>query len=61
MPETWRPLNDATKAALAEMSDDPFTQAAIWRVYLNAPHLLDHHRVILRLSLAVATADPRED
>lgn len=32
---------DAVQAALREMHPDPFTQAAIERLYQNAPGLLD--------------------
>lgn len=33
-------LTDAVKAALADFHPDPFTQAAIWRTFTNAPGLL---------------------
>jgi hypothetical protein len=34
-------LTISTQAALRDMHPDPFVQAALWRLYVEAPGLLD--------------------
>jgi hypothetical protein len=36
----FRPIPDRAKAVLAELHPDPFVQAAIWKVFQEAPGLL---------------------
>lgn len=52
MLTTPKPILDALKA----LNPDPFTQAAIQRLYTEAPGLLDHHVVIV-LDDAAAMAE----
>lgn len=39
-------MNDAVRQALQEMHPDPFVQVAIWRLYTEAPGLLDEATAI---------------
>lgn len=52
---TWAPIPDAAKAVLADQHPDPFVQAAIWRLWSEAPGLLDAD---LAQALHAATTTP---
>lgn len=61
----YQPTPDTVIAAVREMHPDTFTQAAILRVYANAPGLLNDATVVaLQDAYAAAettTTDPQED